>query len=188
LFGAFSLIADDIKKQLRPHRIQDRASTLTTAFAQAIAPNEKFDHDRVLNAFRDLNQNPVRLICVFCGKPATTWDHLIPLVIEKHFSGYGQWLGNLVPSCAECNASKRRVDWHYFLATKVHNNQELRARTRLLERYVKNYGRRPISQKTIDKLCPTEMRRLNALKESIFDRMKEADQIADKIRHKLNSI
>ena len=39
--------------------------------------------------------------CVYCGKPATTRDHLIPLV-----KGGTNDIGNIVPACHRCNASK----------------------------------------------------------------------------------
>ena len=87
------LRAETIRRRLKRQRIQSRATTLTTAFAGAIAPNDDYDSARIIKAMRDLKQNPNKLKCVFCGKPATEWDHLFPLVKGKTFSGYGHWRG-----------------------------------------------------------------------------------------------
>jgi 5-methylcytosine-specific restriction endonuclease McrA len=40
--------------------------------------------------------------CVYCGQPATTVDHVIPVA-----RGGGHDLTNLVAACATCNFSKR---------------------------------------------------------------------------------
>jgi 5-methylcytosine-specific restriction endonuclease McrA len=40
-------------------------------------------------------------VCVYCGDPATTWDHVIP-----RRRGGTDDPGNLVPACKPCNSSK----------------------------------------------------------------------------------
>ena len=174
---------EDIKKKLRPHRIHGRKSTLTTAFASAIAPRDDYEPDRVNRVIRDLRQNPSNLKRVFCGKPATSWDHLVPLIKDKKFSGYGHWLGNLVPCCTDCNALKRGVDWRDFLKSQDPSN--FHAKKTLLLRHVEKYGRTKISSRKIERLCGAEMRHLDKLRDGIFDRMKEADRVASVIHERL---
>lgn len=42
-----------------------------------------------------------RRACAYCGDPATTVDHVVPLV-----RGGTNWEGNLAPACRKCNGSK----------------------------------------------------------------------------------
>jgi len=49
--------------------------------------------------------------CVYCGTPATDWDHLRPLVKGKQPTGYINEIRNLVPACGPCNQSKSGTDW-----------------------------------------------------------------------------
>lgn len=48
---------------------------------------------------RELNRHDGK--CVYCGQPATTVDHVIPLC-----KGGRHAIGNLVPACTHCNSSK----------------------------------------------------------------------------------
>lgn len=41
-------------------------------------------------------------LCAYCGKPATTVDHVVPL--ER---GGSNWPANLRPACRSCNSSKK---------------------------------------------------------------------------------
>ena len=43
--------------------------------------------------------------CAYCGAPATTWDHIIPIS-----QGGGSNRGNIIPACISCNSSKRAQD------------------------------------------------------------------------------
>lgn len=48
-------------------------------------------------------------LCVYCGNPGTTMDHVIPIS-----RGGAHSIGNLVPACASCNSSKRHrtvMEW-----------------------------------------------------------------------------
>jgi hypothetical protein len=177
--------AEDIREKLgRAYRISSRTPTLRNAFAQAIAPSDNYDRDRVISAIRGLKQDPNKnLKCVFCGKSASSWDHLFPLVKDKEFYGYGNWLGNLVPCCTDCNQRKRGVDWSEFLKKK--DPRSFQAKKKLLRKYYRKYGRARITSSKIEHLCGAEMRRLSRLREIIFERMKEADRVASVIHEKL---
>jgi 5-methylcytosine-specific restriction endonuclease McrA len=48
--------------------------------------------------------------CAYCGRPATTLDHVIPV---KH--GGESKRGNLLPACASCNPRKRTKSLEDFL-------------------------------------------------------------------------
>jgi hypothetical protein len=48
--------------------------------------------------------------CVYCGKPATDWDHIIP-----RSSNGRDTIDNLVPSCRSCNLKKRDHSLAVFL-------------------------------------------------------------------------
>lgn len=43
--------------------------------------------------------------CVYCGEPATTMDHIIPII-----KGGKTVPGNIVPACRSCNSSKKDRD------------------------------------------------------------------------------
>ena len=49
--------------------------------------------------------------CVYCGKEATAWDHIVP----KWLDGPDE-IENLVPSCTHCNSSKGKQPLHVFRA------------------------------------------------------------------------
>ncbi|WP_185968439.1 HNH endonuclease [Paracoccus sp. M683] len=73
--------------------------------------------------------------CAYCGEPGVLeMDHVIP--INRKSLGEHR-LGNLVPSCARCNASKGNRDFREFLADRP---QRIQAITTHMERF----GYRPI--------------------------------------------
>ena len=52
--------------------------------------------------------------CAYCGKKATTWDHIYPVA-----RGGTTTAGNIVPACVSCNSSKRdRNVFEWIQATK----------------------------------------------------------------------
>lgn len=48
--------------------------------------------------------------CAYCQKPATTWDHLLPVS-----SGGRTIPGNIVPACVSCNSKKGNRDLNDFI-------------------------------------------------------------------------
>jgi 5-methylcytosine-specific restriction endonuclease McrA len=51
-------------------------------------------------------------LCAYCDEPATTWDHVVPIVKG------GQTIpGNVVPACVRCNSSKKDRDLSEWLQT-----------------------------------------------------------------------
>lgn len=97
-----------LKGHLKPYSIfNKRRTTINHAFASALAPNDQYDETVIDDALRVLGQNPDDdLECVYCGREAETWDHLIGLVKNSQLRGYGHQIGNLIPCCRSCNSKK----------------------------------------------------------------------------------
>lgn len=59
--------------------------------------------------------------CAYCQAPATTWDHVVPIV-----KGGTSEQGNVVPACQPCNSSKRdRNVWEWMESTGRRPSDEL---------------------------------------------------------------
>jgi len=58
--------------------------------------------------------------CVYCGDPATTFDHIIP--VSK---GGNTTRGNVAPACISCNSSKKDRDLDQFLLERPNVNDLL---------------------------------------------------------------
>ena len=172
-----------IKAHLKPYSIlQKRKTTINHAFASALAPNDNYEEQVIDEALSFLGQNPNEdLDCVYCGKKAETWDHLVGLVKNSELRGYGHRIGNLVPCCRNCNSKKGSKDWQQFIQFQIEDEQKrlgIEARLRMyLERYAKL-----VDVSMIKKEMPQEWAKYIELKDQIFELMKEADKIAEKIR------
>lgn len=166
---------ESIKDHLREYSIyQRRKTTINHAFASAIAPVDQYDETTISAALKSLGQNPNgELACVYCGRPAETWDHLESLVEKGNFRGYGHIIGNLVPCCKQCNSAKGSKSWREF----VKDSQI----EKVLEQYVKTYAQ-SVDLAQVD---PQLVADYTNLKEQILELMKEADKIAAEIRKRL---
>src|SRR4051794_13888263 len=111
---------------LAPFRVYGAVSTsVSKAFASAIAPVDDFDPVRLAQMVDMLGQDPnADLLCVYCGAPAAAWDHLESIVQNKEFHPPGHVIGNLVPACATCNGRKGNRGWREFVATNVAPEQQ----------------------------------------------------------------
>jgi hypothetical protein len=83
--------------------------------------------------------------CVYCGESASVWDLLVPL-----HSGGEVVLGNVVPSCVRCRASKAEQvfdDWMLrgFSSPKVRGVTGINVRVRRLEAYMRRFEYTPLS-------------------------------------------
>lgn len=93
--------------------------------------------------------------CAYCGSGGELiMDHVVP--INKQALGEHK-LGNLVPSCRDCNARKSEQDYQVFLAGDV-------ARISAIEAHMQKHGYAPISgheqTKKIIELAHQEIRAL----------------------------
>jgi len=179
---------ESIRSYLKPYSISDqRKTTIAHAFASAIAPNDDYDDQLIIQALLDIGQNPDSdLVCVYCEeRPAETWDHVFGLVKNREYAGYGHTIGNLLPICKECNSSKGNKNWRDFIQTKIKDEDRLAIKVSQLENYFMKYLGTRFDNKAIAEQCPNEMHGLLEIREQILILMKSADEIAGKIRVKV---
>lgn len=156
-------------------------TTINHAFASAIAPVDKYDPAKLDAALRSLNQEPDGdLCCVYCGELAETWDHLIPLVKKGRLNGYGHQLGNLVPCCKECNSRKGAKEWIVHLR-KVSGDSTFEERKRRITSYLEQNAA-PVNPELAAEKSPDDWKRYDQIKQQILQLMKNADDIADRLR------
>lgn len=112
---------ETVRTHLRPYSIyQKRKTTINHAFASALAPCSAYDWSVLSDALAVLGQSPDKdLSCVYCTRPAETWDHLTGLVKDSLLHGYGHQIGNLVPSCRDCNSRKGNKPWRSFVEQEI---------------------------------------------------------------------
>jgi len=174
-----------IKFHLKPYKIfEKRMTTINHAFASSIAPNDDYDENKLKKAITLLGQNPEEdLKCVYCDKPAETWDHVYGLVKESKFFGYGHVIGNLIPCCKKCNSEKGNRDWKEFIKKK--RQEDSTAKIELLNNYFKEFLPIKFDYNKIKEICPKEIDELDKIKDQIENLFKNADIIADNVRKKL---
>lgn len=68
-----------------------------------------------VQAWRDTFGPDAEDTCAYCGRPATTLDHLRPVLRNRMPTGYGHSTWNLVPACFACNSAKRNTSWHVWM-------------------------------------------------------------------------
>jgi hypothetical protein len=101
------LSRESMREWLTQYKVLSRSSTVTNAFVAALMPYDTYKDPEVSAALEILGQATRReLACVYCGSPATTWDHLVNLVQDRGPNGPGHRIRNLVPACSGCNSSK----------------------------------------------------------------------------------
>lgn len=139
----------------KPLKITSRTSSVTNGFVQAIIPSIEPTQREIAEALAVLGMTPEAIMCVYCGAPATDWDHLRPLVKSKKPTGYFNSIKNLVPACGPCNQSKGGQDWHTWIygtargSPRARMIPDLDARIARLEAYEKWSNHEPIDLATI---------------------------------------
>ena len=173
--------AASIAAHLRPYSIfQKRSTTIAHAFASAIAPAEALVTSRLTEALRMLGQDGAAdLLCVYCDRPAETWDHLVALVRAGEMSGYGHTLGNLVPACRDCNSKRGNRDWRAWLKDSRTDGDE---RIKRIDAYVAFSGQALRSREDLKRVAPGQMDRYAAVRSRVLELLKEADTLAGEIR------
>jgi hypothetical protein len=171
-----------IKSYLKSYAIYGHRSTsISHGFASAIAPIETYDESRIKQALASLGQDPNNLTCVFCGKEAETWDHLVNLVLDGQLHGYGHQLGNLLPCCRRCNSKKGGRNWREYLHETAPNEAEYERKSGAIQIYLDTYAR-PVNTEEMKIVCPEDWKRFCEIKQQIFSLMREADEIAPRLR------
>ncbi|WP_123053474.1 HNH endonuclease [Clostridium sp. JN-1] len=172
---------ESIKEHLKPYSIfGKRKTTINHAFASALASYDEYDNKKVSDAIKILGQDPNnQLKCVYCDKPAQTWDHVLSLVKKGEFSGYGHQIGNLLPCCKECNSAKGNKPWEVYLDKLIKEPKILSEKKEKIRKYISNNTINTLQyiEKQEDKL-----NEYKNIKEEILNLMKKADKIAGEIR------
>lgn len=96
-----------------------RKSSITNAFVNAVIPVLVPTADEIDEALRILGMDPADVRCSYCGDPATEWDHLRPLVLDRKPTGYISEIANLVPACGKCNQSKGNKSWRRWMVSQA---------------------------------------------------------------------
>jgi hypothetical protein len=171
----------DIKRHLKPYSIvAKRKTTINHAFASAIAPCDAYDDARVRRAIVDIGQDPDKdLICVYCGKPAETWDHVFATVKQSEFSGHGHRLGNLLPCCKQCNSKKGNKSWEDYLRSMPSSDSAFPTRRKTIETYLSKH-------QVLDKLPldSEDCRKLTLIRAQVLELLADADELAKRIRQR----
>ncbi len=168
-----------IRSHLAPYSIlSKRRTTVAHAFASALAPSDEYEKDIVEAALDSLGQkNLKQLTCVYCGRLAQTWDHLMNLVKGGKLNGYGHQIGNLVPSCRDCNSEKGGSSFEEFVQGRVSLNE--REKTNLIGRLEAHLAlAKPIDQSTLSPEEQNALKHFTEVQAKILALMEEADKYA----------
>jgi hypothetical protein len=172
-----------IKGYLRPQAIMGRKSTVSNAFASALAPHDPYVPEEVVEALRDLGQDPDgELECVYCGAPASSWDHVFNRVTKGDYSGHGNHIRNLVPCCLPCNTRKGQKSWKDWLELLA--PPDMQNRVSRMERFLSRPGPATLTQEQMHAFAAPELKRFLQIRTEVFELMKEADALAATIRQR----
>ena len=179
--GRIQMRYSDVKRHLQPYvMVTKRKTTINHAFASAVAPCDEYDSQRIRSAIVDLGQDPdLELDCVYCGKPAETWDHVFATVKKSVFSGHGHRMGNLLPCCKPCNSKKGNRSWQAYLSTLLIPDADRESRQGLIASYLEKHH-------VLDDLpavhCDYE--ELGRIRSQVLALLAEGDVIAARIRRR----
>ena len=174
---------DSLKSHLKVYSIlKKRKTTIAHAFASALAPADVYDHEKATQAMEGLGQSDVKnLECVYCTKPAHTWDHLTNLVKAGEFNGYGHQIGNLVPCCTGCNSKKRGASFDRFVdgltALSEEQKEDLKARLTAHQSLAK-----AVDSSNRDAAEAALLKQYRKIQDDVLKLMEAADDCAEAIR------
>lgn len=156
----------------------ERGSSINNAFASALAMVSAFDEEAINKALEKLDQSPTEpLRCVYCGDPATDADHLIGLVKATRYTGHGQVIGNLVPSCGPCNQRKGNKPWRDWAESEGVSKERI---ARIAE--YESLAPPAVSEEHLKELYPDLMEAYEKLKNLCKDVMRAADNLANEVQ------
>lgn len=156
----------------------ERGSSINNAFAAALAMVGVFDEEAINKALESLDQSPTEsLRCVYCDAPATDADHLIGLVKATRYTGHGQVIGNLVPSCGPCNQRKGNKPWRDWAESEGLSKERI---DRIAE--YESLAPPAVSEEQLREFYPDLMEAYEKLKNLCKDMMRAADHLANEIQ------
>ena len=115
-------------------KITGRSSSITNSFINSIIPVIAPSEEQVKMALSILGMKKEEFQCAYCGAPASEWDHLRPLVVDKKPTGYISEIHNLVPACGKCNQSKGNKPWRIWMFSEARLSPKSRGIQNLEER------------------------------------------------------
>ncbi len=174
-----------IRSHLAPYSIfSKRKTTIAHAFASALAPSDEYDEAKIEAALGALGQqNLKQLSCVYCERPAQTWDHLENLVKngKLNLNGYGHQVGNLVPCCRDCNSQKGGKPFRDFINANANLTES--EKSNLIYKLETHLAlAKPIGHSNLNSEDQETLTRFSTLQAQIFRLMEEADQCAQMLR------
>jgi hypothetical protein len=172
-------VLSKFKSMMKPYNMSSRSSTISNAFAQALAPSDTFNAEKLKMAFEvlDLFDENGALLCTYCNEKSSSVDHLNPLVSQSKFTGWGHVFGNLVPACGSCNQKKGGKPWRDFVL-EIGLSQE---RISQLESYEQR-APRPVSQDDLASYYPDLLEAYQRLRQLTNDSLKAAQSLANEIQ------
>jgi hypothetical protein len=166
------------KKQMKKYKTTNRTSTLSHAFASALAMSEIYDEDVLIEKLAILGQDPDEpLHCVFCQAAARTIDHLNGLVSNSKFTGHGHVIGNLVPCCELCNQSKGNKPWREFAYSNGTSPEQIER----IAAY-EALAPKPMSEDELRILYPDLMEAYERLRNLSHELLRTTDNLASEIQ------
>lgn len=102
------------RRRVRKYSVKYRASTLWSEIVRVLVDSKRETPTLLQNAWEgDVDT------CVYCGmQPASTIDHIFPVVRNGLPTGYASCATNLVPACHTCNSSKGNRDWKTWMQSR----------------------------------------------------------------------
>ena len=166
-------------------RISGRSTSITSAFFKAITPVVRPTKEEIERALKILGMEE-KCVCAYCGGVKSEWDHLRPIVKNKHPTGYITEIANLVPSCGKCNQSKGNKDWREWMngpakgSPKSRNILDIEARMKRLQEYEE--WKKPTEIDYPQIAGEKDWNDYLALRDEIISKLKEAQAKADSMK------
>jgi hypothetical protein len=156
----------------------ERGSSINNAFASALAMVGVFDEEAINKALERLGQSPTEpLRCAYCDNTATDADHLVGLVKATRYTGHGQVVGNLVPSCGPCNQRKGNKPWRDWAQAEGLSKERI---DQIAE--YESLAPPAVSEEQLREFYPDLMEAYEKLKNLCKDIMRAADNLANEIQ------
>jgi hypothetical protein len=180
----------------QPLKITSRTSSVTNAFVQSIIPSIEPSDADLAEALGILGMTIESRCCVYCGVPATDWDHLRPLVVKKRPTGFLNEIRNLVPACGPCNQSKSGAEWRQWMegnaigSPKTKGVADIDKRIERLSAYEEWANLRSLSLQNCasQELWDTHWKNLDEIHAKMHEAQRHADRLRSAIQETLNSL
>jgi hypothetical protein len=170
--------------------MMSRKSSITNAFVSAIIPVIVPSIEEIDQALTILGMNPSDVRCAYCGDPATEWDHLRPLVLQRRPTGFISEIANLVPACNKCNQSKGNKPWREWMVNaKAKRSPTGRNLAGVVERVSKleayEQWRTPTRVDILAVIGAVEWEKYWGLCDSVIAELQRSQEVANDIRRRV---